>query len=149
MSKWAPGQPRRCDTPTDETDLANSLRLIVSELIRVGFRRWNVEHALRLGKQEIGLKHFEGQNYTALMRHLTLCLLMMGFVAEQAARLRGGKSRGDGGAGLRGAQRAAAAVAGADARQQRNRLQVDGHPVSPKTQPCGTPVAAETRCRAA
>ena len=87
----------------------------VGLLIRVGFRRWNVEAAIRLGKQEIGLKHFEGQDYTALMRHLTLCLLMMGFVAEQAARLRGEKSGGDSGAGLRGAQRGAAAVAGADA----------------------------------
>jgi SRSO17 transposase len=121
----------------------------VELLIRVGFRRWNVEHAIRLGKQEIGLKHFEGQDYTALMRHLTLCLLMMGFVAEQAARLRGGKSGGDGGASLRGAQRGAAAVASADASQQRNRLQVDGHPVPPKTEPCGPRVAAETRCRAA
>ena len=87
----------------------------VELLIRVGFRRWNVEHAIRLGKQEIGLKHFEGENYTALMRHLTLCLLMMGFVAEQAARLRGEKSGGDGRAGVRGAQRGAAAVAGAAA----------------------------------
>jgi SRSO17 transposase len=89
----------------------------VELLIRVGFRRWNVEHAIRLGKQEIGLKHFEGQDYTALMRHLTMCLLMMGFVAEQAAWLRGEKSRGDGGASVRGAQHFVAVVAGADARQ--------------------------------
>jgi SRSO17 transposase len=90
----------------------------VEMLIRVGFRRWNVEHAIRLGKQEIGLKHFEGQDYTALMRHLTLCVLMMGFVAEQAAWLRGGKSGGDDRAGVRRTQRGVAAVAGADARQQ-------------------------------
>jgi hypothetical protein len=32
----------------------------VELMIRVGFRRWTVEHAIRLGKQEIGLKHFEG-----------------------------------------------------------------------------------------
>jgi SRSO17 transposase len=118
-------------------------------LIRVGFRRWNVEHALRLGKQELGLKHFEGQDYTALMRHLTLCLLMMGFVAEQAARLRGEKSGGDGGASVRGVERGIAGVAGADASQQRNCLQGDGHPVPPETQPCGARVAAATRCRAA
>jgi SRSO17 transposase len=113
-------------------------------LIRVGFRRWNVEHAIRLGKQEIGLKHFEGQDYTALMRHLTLCLVMMGFVAEQAARLRGEKSGGDGGAGMPGAQRGAASVASADAAKQRHRLPGDGHRVSPKTQPCGPRVTAET-----
>jgi SRSO17 transposase len=121
----------------------------VGLLIRVGFRRWNVEAAIRLGKQEIGLKHFEGQDYTALMRHLTLCLLMMGFVAEQAARLRGEKSGGDSGAGMRGAQRGAAAVAGADAGQQRGGLQVSGHPISPEAQPGGPRVAAEARCRSA
>lgn len=118
-------------------------------LIRVGFRRWNVEHALRLGKQEIGLKHFEGQNYTALLRHLTLCLVMMAFVAEQAARLRGEKSGGDSGASVRGAQCGVAAVAGADARQPRSGLQGEGHPVPPATQPCGPRVAAATRGRAA
>jgi SRSO17 transposase len=121
----------------------------VELLIRVGFRRWNVEHALRLGKQEIGLKHFEGQDYTALLRHLTLCLLMMGFVAEQAARLRGEKSGGDGGASLRGAECRVAGVAGANARQQRHRLQVAGHLLSPAAQPCGPRVAAATRCGAA
>lgn len=121
----------------------------VELLIRVGFRRWNVEHAIRLGKQEIGLKHFEGQDYTALMRHLTLCLLMMGFVAEQAARLRGEKSGGDSGASVRRAERSVAAVAGADASQQRSGLQVENDPVSPETQPGGPRVAAETRCRAA
>jgi SRSO17 transposase len=121
----------------------------VELLIRVAFRRWNVEHAIRLGKQEIGLKHFEGQNYTALMRHLTLCLLMMGFVAEQAARLRGEKSGGNGGAGVRGAQRGAATVAGADAEQQRGGLQIDSDSLPPETQPGGPPIATETRRRTA
>ncbi len=116
----------------------------VELLIRVGFRRWNVEHAIRLGKQEIGLKHFEGQDYTALMRHLTLCVVMMGFVAEQAARLRGEKSGGDGRAGVRGTQRAAAAVAGADAAKQRSGLQIDCDPLPSEAQPGGSPVAAET-----
>lgn len=121
----------------------------VETLIRVGFRRWNVEHAIRLGKQEIGLKHFEGQDYTALMRHLTLCLVMMTFVAEQAARLRGGKSGGDSGAGVRGAQRGVAPVARADAPNQRGGLQVDGDPVPPEAKPGRPRVAAETRGRAA
>jgi SRSO17 transposase len=121
----------------------------VELLIRVGFRRWNVEHAIRLGKQEIGLKHFEGQDYTALMRHLTLCLVMMTFVAEQAARLRGGKSGGDSGASVRGAQRGIAPVASANATKQRSRLQGDGDPVPPEAKPGRPRVAAETRSRAA
>jgi len=121
----------------------------VELLIRVGFRRWNVEHAIRLGKQEIGLKHFEGQNYTALMRHLTLCLLMMGFVAEQTARLRGGKSRGDGGASVLWAEPGVSAVAGVSAGHNGNVLPVGGDPVSPEAQPGSPRVAAKTRCGAA
>jgi SRSO17 transposase len=69
-------------------------------LLVVAFSRWNVEHGFRLSKGEIGFRHFEGRNYGALMRHLTLCLLMLTFVAGQAQRLRGEKPRGDTGAGL-------------------------------------------------
>ena len=118
----------------------------VELLIQVAFRRWNVEHALRLGKQEIGLKHFEGQDYTALLRHLTLCVVMMGFVAEQAVRLRGEKSGGDGGAGVFGSQRGVAVVAGAVARHERSGLQVAGAAVSAETQSGGSAVPAETGC---
>ena len=42
-------------------------------LVRVAFRRWNVEHAFRVAKGEIGFTHYEGRNYTALMRHQVLC----------------------------------------------------------------------------
>src|SRR3712207_6906829 len=45
-------------------------------------RRWNVEHAIRVAKGELGFTHYEGRNYKALMRHQTLCLLMLTFVAE-------------------------------------------------------------------
>ncbi|MCA1694582.1 MAG: IS701 family transposase, partial [Actinobacteria bacterium] len=81
-------------------------------LMRVAFCRWNVEHVFRVGKGELGFTHYEGRNYTALMRHQTLCLLMLTFVAGHTQRLRGGKSRGDDGAGLRGAEPAVAGVAG-------------------------------------
>ena len=118
-------------------------------LVRVGFRRWTVEHAIRLGKQEMGLKHFEGQDYTALMRHLTLCLLMMGFVAEQAARLRGGKSGGDGGASMHGAERGVEAMAGTNAAEQRGGVQVESHPVPPESQPGSPRITAKSRRRAA
>jgi SRSO17 transposase len=121
----------------------------VELLIRVAFRRWNVEHAIRLGKQEIGLKHFEGQNYTALMRHLTLCLLMMGFVAGQAAQLRGEKSGGNSGAGVPRTERAVATVAGASAGHDGGALHGRVDPISPETQPSRPPVKAEARCRAA
>jgi len=130
--------------------VANALaEASVGQLVRVGFRRWNVAHAIRLGKQEIGLKHFEGQSYTALMRHLTLCLLMLGFVAEQAAGLRGEKCGGDGRAGLPRAAGAAAAVAGAPARHDGVALHVGGNPLPPEAQPGRPRVAAAARVRVA
>jgi len=57
-------------------------------LVRIAFRRWQVEHSFRVAKSELGFTHFEGRNYTALLRHLNLCLVAMGFVAEQTQRLR-------------------------------------------------------------
>jgi SRSO17 transposase len=72
----------------------------VGVLMRVAFRRAHVEHAFRVCKSELGFGHFEGRNYVALMRHLSLCVAAMGFVAEHTERLRGGKSRGHDGAGV-------------------------------------------------
>jgi len=77
----------------------------VETLVRVAFRRANVEHGFRVCKSELGFTHFEGRHYVALRRHLTLCLAALGFVAEHTQRLRGEKSRGDAGAGVRGAGR--------------------------------------------
>jgi SRSO17 transposase len=84
----------------------------LAALLRVAFTRWNVEHAFRLAKSEIGFGHYEGRNYTGLMRHLMLCLVALGFVAEQTERLRGEKPGGDGGAGVPGAEPALRGVAG-------------------------------------
>ena len=88
-------------------------RIAVRLLLRVAFQRWNVEHRFRLSKSEVGFRHFEGQNYTALMRHQTLCLLTMTFVAGQAAQLRGEKPGGDRGASLHGAEQPVGGLAGA------------------------------------
>jgi SRSO17 transposase len=84
----------------------------LAKLLRVGFRRWNVEHAFRVSKSEIGFGHFEGRNYMALLRHLILCLLTLGFVAEHTDRLRGGKSGDHAGAGMPGAEPALRGLAG-------------------------------------
>src|SRR4051794_13508808 len=59
----------------------------IEKLLRVAFCRWNVEHAFRLAKSEIGFSHFEGRSYVALIRHMILCLVVMNFVAEQTDRL--------------------------------------------------------------
>ena len=51
-----------------------------------------MEHTFRVAKTEIGYSHFEGRSYVALMRHMILGLVVMGFVAEHTDRLRGEKS---------------------------------------------------------
>jgi SRSO17 transposase len=88
----------------------------LERLLRVAFRRWNVEHTFRVSKTEIGFGHFEGRSYVALMRHLMLCLLVMGFVADQTDRLRGEKSGGHAGAGVPGLEPALRRLAGEPAR---------------------------------
>ena len=82
--------------------LSNAVNTPVAQLLAVAFCRWNVEHSFRLGKQEAGLMHYEGRDYTGLMRHLMLALVVLGFVATQTERLRGEKSTCDGGASMPG-----------------------------------------------
>ena len=48
--------------------------------------------------------HYEGRDYTGLMRHLILALVVLGFVATHTERLRGEKPAGDGRAGVPGAE---------------------------------------------
>lgn len=100
-------------------------------LLRVAFMRWNVEHGIRLSKGEIGFRHFEGRNYVALMRHLTLCLVTLTFVAGEAGRLRGEKPGGDGGASVPGAERGVRGLAGGAAEDDPGGVHVGGHLLSP------------------
>ena len=57
-------------------------------MLKVAFTRWNVEHAFRMVKGEIGFMDYEGRCYDGLMRHLTLCMLVMLFVAENTEKMR-------------------------------------------------------------
>jgi len=82
--------------------LSNAVSTPVAQLLAVAFCRWNVEHSFRLAKQEAGLMHYEGRDYSGLMRHLMLALVVLGFVATQTERLRGEKSACDSGAGVPG-----------------------------------------------
>jgi len=103
---WSEGTPWLIWASNDATGeekffLSNaSANTPVEVLVRVGFRRANVEHSFRVCKTELGFTHFEGRNYVALMRHLTLCLTALGFVAEHTERLRGEKPGVDAGAGV-------------------------------------------------
>ena len=59
----------------------------VELLLRVAFRRSEIEHLFRLAKQEVGLAHFEGRSYAGLLRHMLLCQLVLLFLAEQTRRI--------------------------------------------------------------
>jgi hypothetical protein len=93
-----------------------SVETPVEVMVRVAFRRSAVEHCFRVCKSELGFTHYEGRNYTGLQRHLRWCLVVLNFAADHSERLRGEKSRGNGGAGVPcptgGVSRVAAATAG-------------------------------------
>jgi SRSO17 transposase len=103
----------------------------VEKLLRVAFTRWNVEHTFRVAKSEIGFGHFEGRSYVALMRHMILCLVVMGFVAERTDRLRGGKSGDHDGAGVPSAEPALPDLAGQSPPDHGSRAYSRGHLLSP------------------
>ena len=65
----------------------------LDRLLRIAFTRWNIEHLFRVGKSELGFSHFEGRSDVSLIRHMTLCAILTGFLAEQTDRLREKKSR--------------------------------------------------------
>ena len=112
-------------------------------LLRVAFCRWNVEHTFRVAKSELGLTHYEGRNYTGLMRHQTLCLLMLTFVASHTERLRGKKSGGDDGAGVQCVEPAEPGVAGEPAGEHSPRAQAGHHHLPPAAEPSRTRIPPE------
>jgi SRSO17 transposase len=124
--------------------LSNATAAPRARLLAVAFCRWGVEHAFRLGKQEAGLMHYEGRDYTALLRHLTLALVVLGFVALHTERLRGGKPPGDGGAGVPGAEPALRGALPSAAGGQRGAASQRHHPVPPEAKPAGHKVSQET-----
>jgi SRSO17 transposase len=115
----------------------------VATLLRVAFCRWHVEHGFRVVKSEIGFSHYEGRNYRGLMRHQTLCLLMLSFVAEPTERLRGEKWGGDVGAGVQRLEPAVPGVAGGSTRHQPPPSSSGDPRLSPTAEWCGPPVASE------
>jgi SRSO17 transposase len=103
----------------------------VEKLLRVAFTRWNVEHTFRVAKSEIGFGHFEGRSYVALLRHMILCLVVMGFVAEHTDRLRGEKSGDHDGAGVPSPEPALLDLAEESPGNNGNCIHSKGHRLSP------------------
>jgi SRSO17 transposase len=107
---WAAGREHTLIAAINEATaevkyfLTNATAEPLARVLAVAFRRATVEHSFRLGKQEAGLMHYEGRDYTGLIRHLILALVVLGFVAVHTERLRGEKPARHGRAGVPGAE---------------------------------------------
>ena len=106
----------------------------VARILAAAFTRWQVEQVFRVAKRAIGLTHYEGRSYVGLLRHLTLCAVALGFVAQQTERLRGEKPGGDLGASVSSVELVRGGVVGRMG--GRNRCQSGGRTaaISPTTQ---------------
>src|SRR5439155_25208608 len=135
---------RNVATVEEKSRLSNARATAkVQTLVRVALRRWNVEHAIRVAKGELGFTHYEGRNYTALMRHQALCLLMLTCVAENTQRLRGEKSRSDHGAGVQCLEPVERGVAGTAAEDESSPASLGNAALPPAAEPSGPGVATE------
>ncbi len=123
--------------------VTNALEEPLARVLEVAFRRATIEHGFRLAKQEAGMMHYEGRQYTGLMRHLTLALIVMGFVSIHTDRLRGEKPRGDAGAGVPGAERPVRGAAQAAARDDGRGAGRARDPLPPRTQRPGARLAPQ------
>jgi SRSO17 transposase len=124
--------------------LSNATQEPLRVVLLVAFRRATIEHDFRLAKEEAGLMHFEGRQYTGLMRHLILALIVMGFVSIHADRLRGEKPASDEGAGVPGAEPAVCGAAAPPARDPGNLSCRLCDPLSPAPQRPGHPFPQTT-----
>jgi SRSO17 transposase len=124
--------------------VSNAADVPLTRLLAVAFRRWSVEQGFRLGKQEAGLMHYEGRDYTGLIRHLVLALVVLGFVATVTERLRGEKSPGDGGASMPGVKPAVRGDVPSPARRRRSAAHKRSHLLPPTTERTGDEVPQKT-----
>ena len=124
--------------------VTNAVGESLATILAVAFRRATVEHAFRIAKTEAGLTHFEGRQYVGLMRHLTLTLIVLGFVAVHTERLRGEKPAGDAGAGVPGVERGVPAAVPPPTRSARPAAHRRGDPLPPAAERAGDAVSQET-----
>ena len=124
--------------------VTNATTVLLSRVLAVAFRRWTVEHAFRLGKQEAGLLDYEGRDYTGLLRHLTLALLVLGFVACHTQRLRGEKPRGNSGAGVPSVEPTVRSSVPPPPRRPRTSTHQQRHLLPPEAKQAGGQVPQET-----
>jgi SRSO17 transposase len=123
--------------------VSNAVDEPLERILRVAFRRATIEHTFRLAKQEAGLMHYEGRDYTGLVRHMILALVVLGFVAEHTERLRGEKSGSDSGTGMPGVERTLCDVIPSAARNAPTATYERGDSVSSEAKQTGHRVPQE------
>jgi SRSO17 transposase len=149
VTVWADGRAYRLVVAIDQATaevkyfVTNAVGEQLRRVLAVAFRRATVEHSFRLGKQEAGLMHYEGRQYVGLMRHLTLGLIVMGFVSVHTDRLRGEKSTGDEGAGMSGVERAVRDPVPPPAGDGPDESRRRGDPLPPAAERAGDTLAQE------
>jgi SRSO17 transposase len=123
--------------------VTNAVGESLATVLAVAFRRATVEHAFRVAKTEGGLTHFEGRQYVGLMRHLTLTLVVLAFVAVHTQRLRGEKPAGDSRAGVPGVERGVPAAVPPAAGRARPAAHRRRDPLPPTAERAGHAVPQE------
>lgn len=147
---WVEGHPQRLIAAINEATgevkyfLTNATDAPLARVLAVAFRRWTVEHSFRLAKQEAGLMHYEGGDYLGLIRHLTLVLVVLGFVATHTERLRGEKSARDRRAGMPGTQPTMRGDLSTPSRNTRDQAHERSHPIPPAEKRAGHKIPQET-----
>lgn len=147
---WVAGREQRLIVAINEATaevkyfLSNATSAPRARLLAVAFCRGSVEHGFRLGKQEVGLMHYEGRDYTGLIRHLILALVVLGFVATQTERLRGEKSTGNGGASVPGVEPAVCGATASSSEGSPGAAYQRGHLLPPAAKRTGDKVSQET-----
>lgn len=116
----------------------------LARVMAVAFRRYTVELSFRLAKQEAGLMHYEGRQYLGLIRHMTLALVVLGFVATHTERLRGEKPARHRRTGMPSHQPTLRDDLSAPPGNARDQAHKRRHPIPPTSQRAGNKVPQET-----
>jgi len=82
LVEWPPGEkaPTKfflCDLPASYT---------LRQLVRVVKSRWKIEQDYQQLKEELGLDHYEGRNWTGWHHHVTLVMLAQAFLTLEMLR---------------------------------------------------------------
>jgi SRSO17 transposase len=147
---WVGDHPQRLIAAINEATaevkyfLTNATAAPLSRVLVVAFRRWTVEHSFRLAKQEAGMMHYEGRDYWGLMRHLTMALVVLGFIATHTERLRGEKPARDRRTGMSGPQPTLRGDFSPPSRHPRDQAYQRSHSIPPAPKPTGSKVPQET-----